>query len=190
MIIDGGYLLHKVKWPTNSTYEEVCEEYADYVITKYCGNSVIVLDEYTDLANITKSHEYLLRSVTSREIQFELHMKTITTQEAFFSNRANKQRLHDALKPHLSAKGITVKQAKSDADALIVSTALQTAETTQNSVVVVGNDTDWMAILISQADLSYDNFLMVETNPPLFYKISNGLTFAILHITLRNFYRC
>ena len=47
-IIDGGYLLHKVKWPTNSTYEEVCEEYADYVITKYCGNSVIVLDGYTD----------------------------------------------------------------------------------------------------------------------------------------------
>ena len=70
-------------------------------------------------------------------------------------------------------KGITVKQAKSDADALIVSTALQTAETTQNSVIVVGNDTDLMAILISQADPSYDNFLMVETNPPLFYKISD-----------------
>ena len=151
----------------------MCEEYEEYVITKYCGNSVIVLDGYVDLANSTKSHEHLLRCVTSREIQFELHMKTITTQEAFFSNRANKQRLHDALKPpHLSAKGITVKQARSDADALIVFTALQTAETTHNSVVVLGNDTDLMAMLSSQADPSYDNFLMVEINPPLFYKIS------------------
>ena len=81
-------------------------------------------------------------------------MKTITIQEAFLSNRANKQRFHDALRPHLYAKGIIVKQAKSDADALIVSTALQTAETTRTSVVVVGNDTDLMAMLISQADQS------------------------------------
>ena len=70
-LIDGGYLLHKVKWLTNSTYEELCEEYEEYVITKYCGNSVIVLDGYADLANSTKSHEHLLRCVTSREIQHE-----------------------------------------------------------------------------------------------------------------------
>ena len=100
-------------------------------------------------------------------------MKTITTQEAFLGNRANKQRSHDALKPHLSAKGIIVEQTKSDADALIVSTALQTAGTTRTSVVVVGNDTDLMVMLIFQADPSYDIFLMVETNPPLFYTISD-----------------
>ena len=137
----------------------------EYVIAKYGGSSVIVLDGYADLASSTKSHEHLLRSETSREIQFELHMKTITTQEVFLSNRANKQILHDALKPLLSAKGIIVKQTK---HALIVSAALQTAETTRTSVVEVGNKNDLMVMLISQADPSYVIFLIVETDPPLF----------------------
>ena len=173
-IIDGGYLLRKVRWPVNITYREICTEYVKYVVHHFGENCILVLDGYDDLANNTKSHEHLLRAgkVTSCELQFELDMKTVTNQEAFLANCINKSRLLTKLKPHFLTKGIQVKQAKGDADSLIVSTVIDEASKGESPVVLVGNDTDLLVMLITLANPSYNISMMVETDPVILYNIS------------------
>ena len=61
---------------------EVCAEYVSYVVQHFGESCILVLDDY-DISNNTKSHEHLLRArkVTSQELQFELDMKTVRSQE-------------------------------------------------------------------------------------------------------------
>ena len=118
-IVDGGYLLRKVRWQAKSTYRELCVDYVNYVLRHFGENSIVVFDGYGDMANSTKSHEHLLRAAkgTSRELQFDLDMQTVTTQESFLSNHLNKSRLLSKLKLHFSISEIRVKQAEADANA-------------------------------------------------------------------------
>ena len=41
IILDGGALLHKVKWIPNTIYQEIINQYTEYVFRKY-GRSCIV----------------------------------------------------------------------------------------------------------------------------------------------------
>ena len=62
-------------------------EYVNHVVHHFGETCILVLDGYDDLENNTESHEHLLRAgkVISRELQFELDMKTVTNQEAFLA---------------------------------------------------------------------------------------------------------
>ena len=44
-VIDGGHLIHKVKWPRKVTYRDIVQRYVSYVCTKY-GERCIVFDGY------------------------------------------------------------------------------------------------------------------------------------------------
>ena len=58
-VIDGGFLLHRVRWNVKDTYQEVFSRYLAYV-EKHYGKSVIVLDGYSPS---TKDHEHQRRSL-------------------------------------------------------------------------------------------------------------------------------
>ena len=61
----------------------------------------------------------------------------------------------------LRLAGITVKQAESDADTLIVSTAIEIAESNGGSpVVVVGTDTYLLVMLVAFATAATDLYMM------------------------------
>ena len=42
-VLDGGSLLHRMKWCKKSTYDEICKSFAAYVRQEY-GNAVVVFD--------------------------------------------------------------------------------------------------------------------------------------------------
>ena len=68
-------------------------------------------------------------------------------QAAFLSNDFNKMELIKLMTPELIAGGNTVKQSTDDADAMIVSAALESA-LIRKTVTVFGNDTDLIIMLL------------------------------------------
>lgn len=58
-VVDGGYLLHRVIWPSNQTFGTICDSYISYVKQNYGENSVIVFDGYEKSSQNTKNVERL-----------------------------------------------------------------------------------------------------------------------------------
>ena len=59
-IVDGGFLLHRVVWPSHIqgiTYDAVYEAYISYIKQYYHTNAVIVFDGYSDSKSSTKYAE-------------------------------------------------------------------------------------------------------------------------------------
>ena len=174
-VIDGGYLLRKVVWPASVTYGQVCSEYVDYVIRHFGSNSIVVFDGYESLGNNTKFHEQCQRvsTVNAREVIFDLDMEAAANQKKFLAHRSNKSRLISKSKIYFEEKGICIRQAEGDADALIVSTTLDLANEISTPIVLCGNDTDLLVIAIVRAKPSSDIFIMTEINPLKIFKISD-----------------
>ena len=145
-VIDGGALIHKVKWSKKATYKDIAQQYVSYVRTKY-GTSCIVFDGYEQGPSI-KDHEYQLRvSRTCADIQLSECMEAHNNQQIFLSNKTNKIKFISLLSHYLRADAQTVYNSSGDADTTIVTCALQFA-TQGNGVIIVADDTDIMVLLI------------------------------------------
>ena len=91
--------------------------------------------------------------------QFGLHTKITFSQDQFLSNNKNKNELIKELSKVLRFEGFRTKQAKEDADSLIIHTAIEIVEQNKvintatgvaeytNKVVVVGQDIDLLVIM-------------------------------------------
>ena len=150
-VLDGGHLVHAVVWSKPATYQEVCETYKSYILSRYNSCVTVVFDGYAGPIS-TKSAEQKRRATrcTPADIVIAPSLPTTTSQNEFLGNGGNKTRLINALTPLLENAGIIVKQAVSDADTLIVETALQRAMSSQVPVVVVGTDTDILVMLVAR----------------------------------------
>ena len=71
-----------------------------------------------------------------------------TSQADFLGNVKNKGRPIKLLTYHLMNAGIDVQQARSDADSMIISSALNVSD---KPTVIVGTDTDLLVALIARA---------------------------------------
>lgn len=159
-IIDGGFLIHRVVWPKESTYKTISDTYVNYVHRHFGSNVVIVFDGYDDNTNNIKAMEQRRRSSklpTSHEIRFDGTMSPTMSQEKFLSNVHNKSRFISMLSEKFQENNIFVKQAQDDADVLIIETAL---EQSTNPVIVVGEDVDLLVILIARADCNREIFFL------------------------------
>ena len=72
-------------------------------------------------------------------------------KKEFLNNRENKKNFIKILLSTPQEAGAKFLQSVGDADHLIAFTALATANTTGHPVVLVGNDTDLLVILVSEA---------------------------------------
>jgi hypothetical protein len=125
--VDGGFLLHKVKWKTPSTYGEEAEQYVSYLLSNYGESSIVVFDGYDNGPSI-KDHEHLRRNVKmSPEIVVEESKPAFRDQSAFLANSVNKRSLVLLLRDRMETSNFTVLEAVGDADTLIVETALRIA---------------------------------------------------------------
>ncbi len=173
-VIDGGHLLHSVVWQCRATYDEICDQYAIYVVNHFQSSSTVIFDGYGGTSS-TKSMEQNRRSAKtcSADIMFTSSMHTTTTQGEFLGNKANKSRLIDAITIKLHQAGVTVKQAVADADTLIVTTALDKAKC-GSKVVVVGTDTDLLVMLVARASSAMKLFMLkpgTSSKPAKIYDI-------------------
>ena len=92
-VIDGGALLHKVKWLPQAIFKNLYDSYLRYVKERYTiyGDICVVFDGYDD-DNSIKSHEHIRRTgKTSSNVKIEESMKVPFPQESFLSNTNNKK---------------------------------------------------------------------------------------------------
>jgi len=160
-VLDGGSLLHRVKWPKTGTYGEVLLSYVRYVQKRYGTSVEIVFDGYSNGPS-PKDHEHERRAKkTAAEVQVDESKPVFGSQEAFLANATNKSQFIALLGNRLSASGLPVQYAAGDADTLIVSCALQTARQ-QRPVTVVAEDTDVLLLLVHHFDASMADIFMLS----------------------------
>ena len=152
------------------------EEYVSYVKRHYGQNAIVIFDGYRNAENSTKTMEQKRRAlkVQSVEIMFTKEMSATTTQAVFLANSLNKGRFIDGLKKcFIDSHSMVFLEDSDDADNLIVSTAINTLK---NDCVVVGTDTDLLALLIHKCHK--DNQVLyhipgTQTKPDVTYNITN-----------------
>ena len=160
-VVDGGALLHRVRWLKNTSYQDVFEQYATDIRTRYGTQVTIVFDGYNSGPSI-KDHEQRRRSSTTGkapDVKFHPTMKTNDNQSMFLANSNNKKLFISLLSHHLTERGYEVIQATSDADTVIVKSALEMAK--DQPVTVVADDTDVLILLIHHHARSRQNLQKV-----------------------------
>ena len=179
-VIDGGALLHKVKWTIGSTFEDVMRSYQDYIQTRFrrYHNVYIVFDGYDDKLSI-KATEHKRRSLqsTSPNVNVTENMILTTNRETFLKNHVNKDQFIKLLCKRLLQSGINTLQSKGDADVLIIKKAIEQAP--KYGVDVVAKDTDILILLIYHwnqhedlHDMYFNTKLKVKQGKaPCFYHI-------------------
>lgn len=157
-VIDGGFLLHRVKWSLGSTFTSICQQYVTYVKKHYGHEITVVFDGYTDV-NSTKRAEQKRKGKKSADINFELHMKVTVQQDQFLSNENNKTRLINLLSQQMIDAGIEIQVAAGDADTSIVRCAIDKAPL-HRTVAVVGEDVDLLVLLIALSPATNNIFFI------------------------------
>lgn len=158
-VIDGGSLLKRIPGKRDETFNSITKGYVEYIQQKFT-NPIVVFDGY-NVGPGTKDTVHLRRTkgLVGPKVNFVGSMPLKTNKEHFLSNCENKQRFIDMLSSKLQEHGVKTLQAESDADLLIVQTAVDSAA--NSATMVVGKDTDLLVLLCLHADVK---------SQPLFFK--------------------
>ena len=145
-VLDGGALLHRVKWGKKMSYQEVAKQYVSYVRGKY-GESCVVFDGYEQGPSI-KDHKHLRRvKKVCADIQLSEPMEAHKNQEVFLTNEKSKHQFILLISQYLKDDGQVVHQSTGDTDTMIVQCAFQ--YTIEGSEVnVIADDTDVFVLLM------------------------------------------
>ncbi|KAI4476357.1 hypothetical protein M0804_013672 [Polistes exclamans] len=126
-----------------------------YLRTHYGLTVTVVFDGYSDSTKSIKAAEQRRRTTktsSGSEIIFDEFMTVPENQQQFFTNINNKSRFISMLSNKLTAANIAVKQAKNDADVLIIETAIEKCDAT-NTTIVVGEDVDLLVLLTARTPM-------------------------------------
>jgi hypothetical protein len=149
-VVDGGCLLHKVRWVKATTFHDVVASYAAFVLKHFGGTARVVFDGYGS-APTTKDHEHSRRATKKASVapNIQIQSSTMVTldQDIFLTNTYNKQQFIDLLAQHLRDLKLQIKQSTGDADTDIVAVAIDIARQ-RTPVVVYAEDTDILALLL------------------------------------------
>ncbi|KAK3754659.1 hypothetical protein QZH41_003875 [Actinostola sp. cb2023] len=145
-VLDGGALLHRVIWPQGSvTYKEICLLYCRYVSRKY-GTPIIVFDGYEEESTKSMTLQGRANGKVGATVNFTAEMKVAMKKYVFLSNAKNKHQFIEMLATFLRNIDCQTRQAKGDADVLIVKTAVESAS--EKTTILVGDDTDLLVLLL------------------------------------------
>jgi hypothetical protein len=158
-VIDGGWLLHKVKWQQGGLHRDTIGQYERYILQHFGLNVTVIFDGYDSGPN-TKDYEHMRRAAKcAPDIVFDINMPAYSNQSAFLANENNKKAFVSALMQHLLSVGLSVSQAAGDADTVIAEAALQHARSGL-PVTVVANDTDILVMLLHHFHHSMSDITM------------------------------
>ena len=162
-VLDGGALLHRVRWFKGMTFNAVAAAYSNYIRKHYAGKITVVFDGYEDEG--TKSHEHLRRNSIPQSCMVDIHKENPVpfTQDRFLSNTENKANFVKFLSNHLKQTGFDTVDCPGDADSTIVKTGLEIARMSLKHVTVVADDTDIAVLLVHHwEDEMADIFFLQE----------------------------
>ena len=145
-VIVGGWLLHFIRWKKNATHADVLELYSSFLRTKY-GMCCVLFDGYED--HSTKDHEHKRRQTGNVSVSIVIaeNAHVHKDQQTFFSNEKNKTNVISLPTTHLRDISHHVEVSRGDADALIVSSAVEFARNGQTATVVA-EDRDVSIMLV------------------------------------------
>lgn len=148
-VVDGGALLHRVRWMKGTTFGDIAKQYVTYVRKHYGDRTHIIFDGYG--LPSTKSNEHSRRTMSKRCQDLDIVEANAApcTQELLLSNEANKSKFINLIAAYLKQDGYHVFVCVADADTKIVLTALELAGNSEiTNVAVVADDTDIAIMLI------------------------------------------
>lgn len=162
-VVDGGALLQRLPWPSHTTFAQLSSLYVEYVHNHYkCA--VVVFDGY-ESGPSTKDEAHQRRSRLSNigaEVDFKPEMYLTMKKKSFLANPKNKQKFLYFIGNELEKTGVKVKHSTGDADYDIVSKACAIATT--RPVIVVGDDTDLLILLLHHLnEIHYTVFLQTTS---------------------------
>jgi hypothetical protein len=163
-VVDGGSLLHKIKWPKIGKYVDVIKLYLSYVQKHYGTRCIVVFDGYASGPSV-KDHEHDRRAKTSTSapnIMVNEQNPVYSKQNPFLANGHNKTEFIAILSKYLIADNHQVIQAVNDADTEIVKVAIELASTGA-IVTVAAEDTDVLVLLIYHFQSSFGEIFMLSS---------------------------
>lgn len=138
--------MHKVVWKDKTKFSDIIPEYKSFSFSHYSRTTSIIFDGNDETFRNVMSYERLRRATkkVAPEISFGMDMELIEKKDVFLSNVKNKSRFITILKSALvSETNLSIKQARKDADSLIIKTEIDLAEKhLELKIVLVGNDID------------------------------------------------
>lgn len=143
-ILSGDYLINKVNWKKNSTYDAILSDYVTYV--RQCNDPVIIFSMFASESSILD--EFYLRTskcVRGVKIAFTGSMTCSSKKESVLINEHNKQRFTDMLCDKLVEHGYNVLKANHDLNVTIAETAMNFAATTET--LVISDDSELLYVL-------------------------------------------
>ena len=94
-----------------------------------------------------------------------------TKQTDFLSNRSNKARLIKELMNQLNKNNVLCSQNRADADHMIAHTALHSAALLDRTIILVGNDTALLVMLIDKITPNTKLHMQFCSNPDVIFSI-------------------
>ena len=160
-VLDGGNLLHKIKWEQQKTFAEICATYIRYARKQFWGETLIVFDGYPMIPT-TKDQTHTERTKGTGigpKIHFSATTPLTVSKAVFLSNLTNKQAFINLLADRFRENEIDIICAEEDADLLIAKTAVDYSKI--GPTVVIAEDTDLLVLLCHYA--SPDNHIVFQT---------------------------
>ena len=145
VLIDGGWLLHRMRWKKVASFGEIVDSYVSYIEKRF-DLTTVIFDGYEKSTIKDNEHERRSSAKVSATMTPKPDMWAPENQDAFLSNANNKTQLIKMLAKHLE-KNHSVQISEGDADILLVKEAMNFARNAQ-SVTVVADDTDIFVLLV------------------------------------------
>ena len=146
-VLDGGSLIHRVRWIKGSKFKEISKTYVNYIFKNY-SNPLIVFDGYG--APSTKDQEHIRRNSVplSSFIKIEKQNEVTFSQDKYLTLQENKAEVVLFLHNCFLEAGIKSIQCSGDADTTIVNNAIRLCE--KQDILVVADDSDIAIMLFVQ----------------------------------------
>ena len=176
-VVDGGYLIHKVRWNPQMDLCNILPLFLNF-LNRFHRQVQVVFDGYDSGPSI-KDQEHARRAGKAAQVgpdrQVHIYTKNVGPQEPFLANTANKKSFIAVLRLYLQQNGITVHQASGDADTMIVLVASECARQGEIQVGVLAEDTDIFALLLYHRDSDMaDMFFVSESKKGRADKLVGG----------------
>jgi len=168
-VLDGGSLLHRLKWTEGSTYSSIADDYASFTVELY-GKATVVFDGYEGPSTKDNTHQRRKTTTVRNAVNITETTKFVGKKDDFLSNEKNKKSLIDMISACLKQKGCHVVQAEGDADVDIVKAAVTMS--TFKSTTLIGEDTDLLILLLYHGKMdSKELYFRSDKGKPNVYNI-------------------
>ena len=144
-VLDGGSLLHRMKWVDGSTYGSIANQASSFVIKHY-GKATVVFDGHEGPSIKDCTHQRRGKTSHYADVDVTEQRKFVGKKDAFLQNTHNKQQIIRLITEELQRRECQVIQAEDDADVEIAKAAVSMAQF--KSTTVIGEDTDLLVLLL------------------------------------------